>query len=188
MDLPAAIAAEKAAETPPKPEEVAQKAPEVAPPPPTKTQLQRLADAAAAAGQRVFTLPESSPGKGVPVGTTPTIYYNRAASKLPGNAAVALKARAAGVLGWKGVPPHVPSHGPAACCLRHRYQSLPTAPPQVGFNRWESIELLPMERCPELAGHAGGEWWRARLPLPELISRVDFVTMDSQSGAVDNNG
>lgn len=46
-----------------------------------------------------------------------------------------------------------------------------------------------MARCPELAdGAVPGEWWRVDLPLPELLSRIDFVTMDTTSGAVDNNG
>jgi len=109
--------------------------------------------------------------------------------------------------------------------------------PQVGFNKWESIEVLPMQRSEELAGNgAGGDWWQVRreassatfsvqrggkpagdgsavccgasvscqladtrnlqcppvtqvdLALPELLSRIDFVTMDTNSGAVDNNG
>lgn len=29
---------------------------------------------------------------------------------------------------------------------------------------------------------------QVELALPELLSRIDFVTMDSNSGAVDNNG
>lgn len=97
VDVPAAIAAEFAAEAPPTPEEAAKKAAPAAPAePPSVQQLRRAADAAAAAGQRFFTLPDSAGGKGVPVGTSPTIYYNRASGPLPGNAAVALKARRRG--------------------------------------------------------------------------------------------
>ncbi|PRW39290.1 Soluble starch synthase chloroplastic amyloplastic isoform A [Chlorella sorokiniana] len=60
---------------------------------------------------------------------------------------------------------------------------------KVGFNKWESMEVLPMQRSEELAGNgAGGDWWQVELALPELLSRIDFVTMDSNSGAVDNNG
>lgn len=60
---------------------------------------------------------------------------------------------------------------------------------KVGFNKWETMEVLPMQRCEELAGNgAGGDWWQVELALPELLSRIDFVTMDSNSGAVDNNG
>jgi len=60
----------------------------------------------------------------------------------------------------------------------------------VGFNKWESIETVAMERAPELAGAGGSsaDWWKVQLPLPDLLFRVDFVTVDSQSGAVDNNG
>lgn len=60
----------------------------------------------------------------------------------------------------------------------------------MGLNKWESIQQLPMARCDELAGGAGGDgdWWRGELALPALLCRVDFVTMDSNSGAVDNNG
>lgn len=45
-----------------------------------------------------------------------------------------------------------------------------------------------MARDAELSAATGAEWWRAELPLPELLFRVDFVTMDANSGAVDNNG
>lgn len=32
---------------------------------------------------------------------------------------------------------------------------------QVGFNKWETMEVLPMQRCEELAGNgAGGDWWQ----------------------------
>ncbi|KAL4419296.1 hypothetical protein ABPG77_001628 [Micractinium sp. CCAP 211/92] len=60
---------------------------------------------------------------------------------------------------------------------------------KVGFNKWESMDTLPMERCPELRESLPGpDWWRVALPLPELLFRVDFVTVDARSGAVDNNG
>ena len=37
---------------------------------------------------------------------------------------------------------------------------------QIGFNKWESIETLPMQRCAELAGAAGGaDWWQVRASL-----------------------
>ena len=45
-----------------------------------------------------------------------------------------------------------------------------------------------MVRVPELRGKSGGEWWRVELPLPDLLFRIDFVTVDTNSGAVDNNG
>lgn len=88
MDVPAALAAEFAAEAPPTPEEVKAKAPAAPEAPPSPSQLKRLADAAAAAGKKVFTLPE---GAAVPVGTTCTIFYDRSKGPLPGNAVVALK-------------------------------------------------------------------------------------------------
>lgn len=51
------------------------------------------------------------------------------------------------------------------------------------------MDTLPMERCPELRESLPGpDWWRVALPLPELLFRVDFVTVDARSGAVDNNG
>lgn len=46
-----------------------------------------------------------------------------------------------------------------------------------------------MSRAGELSNAGGGaEWWALELPLPDLLFRIDFVTMDSNSGAVDNNG
>lgn len=59
----------------------------------------------------------------------------------------------------------------------------------MGFNKWESMDTLRMERCPELReALPGPDWWRVALPLPELLFRVDYVTVDTRSGAVDNNG
>jgi hypothetical protein len=51
------------------------------------------------------------------------------------------------------------------------------------LNKWESIEVIPMQRCSALAG----EWWQVELQIPSLLFKVDFVTMDTHSGAVDNN-
>ena len=50
-----------------------------------------------------------------------------------------------------------------------------TPPPQlllqVGFNKWEAMEVLPMERCQELAGDgAGGDWWQARSAPTALLA------------------
>jgi hypothetical protein len=58
----------------------------------------------------------------------------------------------------------------------------------VGFNKWESIEEVPMARAGQLSVAADAEWWSVELPLPDLLFRLDFVTMDNNSGAVDNNG
>ena len=67
-------------------------------------------------------------------------------------------------------------HPPALCLL------------QVGFNKWESIQVSRMARVAELAGKAPGDWYQVDLALPELLFKVDFVTVDASSGAVDNNG
>ena len=76
-------------------------------------------------------------------------------------------------------------------------QTLPTCPLppfpalcllQVGFNKWESIQVSRMARVAELAGKAPGDWYQVDLALPELLFKVDFVTVDASSGAVDNNG
>lgn len=73
-------------------------------------------------------------------------------------------------------------------CPNPAHAALPLLP-QVGFNKWESMETVQMERCPELRETLPGpDWWRVALPLPELLFRVDFVTVDVRSGAVDNNG
>ena len=58
----------------------------------------------------------------------------------------------------------------------------------MGFNKWESIQTSPMARVAELAGKAPGDWYQVELSLPELLFKVDFVTVDATSGAVDNNG
>jgi hypothetical protein len=65
-------------------------------PKPTPNQLQQLAEAAARAGKKVFTIPEGA----VPVGRPCTVYYNRTKGPLPGNAAVALKVRCCPVPPW----------------------------------------------------------------------------------------
>lgn len=45
-----------------------------------------------------------------------------------------------------------------------------------------------MARAGQLSVAADAEWWSVELPLPDLLFRLDFVTMDNNSGAVDNNG
>lgn len=57
---------------------------------------------------------------------------------------------------------------------------------------------VQMDRCPTSSLRFGTDALSSTMPpslcvqvelaLPELLSRIDFVTMDSNSGAVDNNG
>ena len=46
----------------------------------------------------------------------------------------------------------------------------------------------PLQRVEYLQGRQPNEdWWALELPLPELLFKVDYVVMDAESGAVDNN-
>lgn len=53
---------------------------------------------------------------------------------------------------------------------------------KIGYNRWEKIEKVEMQPVQD---HA--DWFRAKVELPSLLFRVDFVIEDKNSGAVDNN-
>eukprot|EP00887_Chlorella_sp_A99_P002311 scaffold10.g2311.t1 len=56
------------------------------------------------------------------------------------------------------------------------------------FPRGPAGQTGRQRRVDALAGRAESDWWCLELPLPRLLFRADYVVMDAESGAVDNNG
>lgn len=70
---------------------------------------------------------------------------------------------------------------------------------KVGWNGWDAVEVSTLERVPaSFVAPAGtedvdatlppGEWWTARITIPELAMRGDAVAFDPSTGTHDNNG
>ena len=57
---------------------------------------------------------------------------------------------------------------------------------KIGWNKWEAIDVIPMQH--EGGLQSNGDWWSVELKLPSPLFRADFVIVESNSGAVDNNG
>lgn len=59
---------------------------------------------------------------------------------------------------------------------------------KAGPNKWEELVYVDMKPCKMLAElGTGSDWWEASLELPTALFKFDFVIMDLESGAVDNN-
>lgn len=63
---------------------------------------------------------------------------------------------------------------------------------KVGFNKWEMVNDIVMDRATELAateqgGGSPAEWWVASLFLPTELFGVDFVVCDGEAKFFDNN-
>ncbi|GAB4813944.1 hypothetical protein N2152v2_000990, partial [Parachlorella kessleri] len=128
----------------------------------SEVELRRLAMETSQAGSQVFTVPAPP----VAVGSLCRIFYDRSKGPLPA-ASAKLVFKLLRVLGPR----------PAASAKLVF---------KVGLNKWESIQLLPMERMDTLK--SVGDWWSVEFQLPEDLFRMDFVVMDEKSGAVDNHG
>eukprot|EP00775_Hariotina_reticulata_P005611 gene5611-5849_t len=59
---------------------------------------------------------------------------------------------------------------------------------KAGLNKWEEIVVFDAARCAALASAGSGqEWWEVTFEVPAALFKLDFVMMDKNTGAVDNN-